>query len=96
MIIEGTDIFTITDFDGNFCFTIPQQKVIFIDVSCCYNPLFFKIKPEDNNLVLVLEKRDRKSKRARKAYEKVKKTLDKELKTFYSSERYQLFNKFCD
>ncbi len=84
--ILGTPYFALTDFDGKFCLQVPEQKSVFISVSCCYEPLILKLKEQVDKIEIDLgsKKIRRKSKKLSKIYSKQQPTYQEELNRFYS------------
>ena len=56
VMIKGTSIGTQTDFDGNFCLIIPKNTTVFIELPFCFDQILREIKPNDNEIMLQLEK----------------------------------------
>ncbi|WP_036379296.1 carboxypeptidase-like regulatory domain-containing protein [Muricauda sp. MAR_2010_75] len=93
VMIKGTEIGTTTDFDGNFCLTIPQDKTVFIELPFCFDQIFREIKPTDNTIELKIGKGKRKSKKATRSWIKVKTELNTELNKIYNSTEYKTAEK---
>ncbi len=95
VIIKGTRIGTLTDFDGNFCLIIPRNKTVFIELPFCFDQIFREIKPTDNNIELRIGKENRNSKKARRSYDKIKVELNSELYKIYNSDEYKKADNIC-
>jgi hypothetical protein len=52
VVIKGTEIRTLTDFDGNFCLILPKGKTVFIELPFCFDQIFREIKPTDETVEL--------------------------------------------
>ncbi|ARN78723.1 hypothetical protein BST97_12365 [Nonlabens spongiae] len=70
--ISGTERYSISDFDGKFCISVPKGFDIYLSVPCCYNPMILKLDSEDNEIKVDLgsKKLWRKSKRYSRIYRK--------------------------
>lgn len=42
VMIKGTEIGTMTDFDGNFCLVLPKNKTLFIELPFCFTKFLEK------------------------------------------------------
>ena len=96
VMIKGTNIGTQTDFDGNFCLTIPKNTTVFIELPFCFDQILREIKPNDNNIRLQLEKQKRKTRKATRKYNKVKSRLDALLFIIYNSSNYKATGDICN
>lgn len=96
IIIKGTNIGTITDFEGNFCLIVPKNKAIFIELPFCFEQIFREIKPEDEFISLKIGKNKRISKRSTQRWKKMIPELNSFLYKAYKSEEYEYAkNNFC-
>ena len=95
VIIRGTTIGTLTDFDGKFCLIIPKNKTVFIEVPFCFDQIFREIEPTDETIELQIGRGKRKTKKALRNYEKIKAELNSELYKIYNSEEYKNAGNIC-
>ena len=93
VMIKGTEVGTTTDFDGNFCLTIPKDKTIFIELPFCFDQILREIKPTDSKIELKAGKQKQRSKRAARNWKKIEEKLSHELKAIYSSTEYKTIEK---
>lgn len=89
IIIKGTDIRTQTDFDGNFCLIVPNDKTIFIELPFCFDQIFREIKPNENFIKLEVGKNKRTSKIANRKWKKMLPELNSFLYKSYNSNEYK-------
>ena len=95
IMIKGTNIGTQTDFDGNFCLIIPENKTVFIELPFCFDQIFREIEPNDKTIEMRIGKGKRKSKKAWRNYDKVKAELNSELYKIYNSDEYKNAENIC-
>ena len=95
VIIKGTNITTITNFEGNFCFVIPKNKLVFIELLFCFDQIVRKVGPTENDIEIKIIKEKRKTRKALRKYEKVKVELNAELQQIFNSEEYKNAKNIC-
>lgn len=88
VMIKGTEIGTITDFDGNFCLVLPKNKTLFIELPFCFDQIFREIKSTDNYVKLKIGRAKRKTRKAHRNWNKINTELEKELDSIYSSPEF--------
>ena len=90
VLIKSTELRTTTDWDGNFCLIIPENQIIFIEISCCFTPIFRAIEPNDKNVKIRIgqKSQERKNKKAYKKWEPIKDSLPEILNSYYSQIDY--------
>jgi hypothetical protein len=89
VVIKGTGIRTITDFDGNFCLILPKEKTVFIELPFCFDQIFREIKPTYETVELQIGSEKQNSKKATRLWKKVKSELNDELNEIYQSAEYK-------
>jgi hypothetical protein len=89
VVIKGTEIRTITDFDGNFCLILPKETTVFIELPFCFDQIFREIKPTDETVELKMGSEKKNSKKATRTWKKIKVELNAELNKIYNSAEYQ-------
>lgn len=95
IIIRGTTIGTQTDFDGNFCLTIPKNMTVFISLPFCFDQILREIKPSDENIKLKIGKEKRKTRKATRNWNKIETKLTPELREIYNSDKYKNDGNIC-
>lgn len=95
IIIKGTDIGAITDFDGKFCLVVPKEQTIFIELPFCFDQIFREINPNIDTLTLAVGENKRKSRKALKKYQRNRTELNSKLYKIYNSEIYEQSKDIC-
>lgn len=93
VMIKGTEIGTVTDFDGNFCLVVPKEKILFIELPFCFDQIFREIKPTDDNVGLKIGREKRKTRKSHRNWNKVEMDLKAELNKIFKSTEYQSVRK---
>jgi len=89
--IKHTGLGTTTDWDGNFCIVVPKNQIIFIEISCCFTPIFRAVEPKDERIKIKIGRKsqERRNKRAYRKWEPIKDSLPIILKKYYSQIDYK-------
>ena len=90
IIIKSTELGTTTDWDGNFCLVVPENQIIFIEISCCFTPIFRAIEPDDKYVKIKIGRKsqERKNKKAYNKWKPIKESLPIIMKRIYSEVDY--------
>ena len=95
VLIKHTELGTTTDWDGNFCLLVPKNQIIFIEISCCFTPIFRVIEPNEKELTIRIGRKsqERKTRKAHKKWEPIKTSLSELLEKSYSGIDYRKMEK---
>jgi len=85
--ILGTERYSISDFDGKFCISVPVGFDFYLSVPCCYNPMVLKLDSEDDEIKVDFGSKEqwRKSKRYSRIYRKRKSSQEEILTRFFEN-----------
>ncbi len=89
IVIKGTEIGTQTDFDGKFCLVVPKDRTIYLEISCCFVPMYREIKPKVDKIKIKIGRGRGKSKRAINKWTKIRSESKAELDGIYKSAEFQ-------
>lgn len=88
----GINLAVITDSNGNFCLTVPNNKSVFIEVPICGALTMQEIKTTDNNIIFEVTSAEEKTEYAIESeqnWHKIKEELQPDLKQIYESAEYE-------
>jgi len=89
IVIKGTEIGTQTDFDGKFCLVVPKDRTIYLEIPCCFVPMYREIKPKVDKIKIRIGRGRGKSKRAISKWTKLNSELKNELDRIYKSAEFK-------
>jgi hypothetical protein len=88
----GINRAVITDSNGNFCLTVPNNKSVFIEVPICGALTMQEIKTTDINIIFEVTSADEKTEYAKESeqnWNRIKEELQPELMEIYESAEYK-------
>ncbi len=89
IVIKGTEIGAQTDFDGKFCLAVPKDRTIYLEISCCFVPMYQEIKPKMDKIKIRIGRGRGKSKRAINKWTKISSESKTELAKVYASSEFK-------
>jgi len=94
--IKGTNFYSQTDFDGNFCLIVPKNFSIFIEIAISSKPELLEIHSDQKDLIINIENFNKSNNKAFKKWKRQKSILISKLNNFYNSNSYQdLISVYC-